>query len=168
VEDVFRWVKETPDAPAVVASRERDGVLTLTYRELGGWVKQFVAALVELAVKKGHGGVHPAAQRWQAAADPQATRRTMSPRTEVGSLSPPRLMELQRASGNTAVSRAIQEVRPRYESGCGHQSAESFQGAPPVQRSSVTSPWRWNSISRFGMSIPTRLLAERPEDPCHL
>jgi cyclohexanecarboxylate-CoA ligase len=50
VEDVFRWAEQTPDAPAVLAFRERDGLVTLTYRELVGWVERFAAALAELGV----------------------------------------------------------------------------------------------------------------------
>jgi cyclohexanecarboxylate-CoA ligase len=50
VEDVFRWAEQTPDAPAVLAFRERDGLVTLTYRELAGWVERFTAALAELGV----------------------------------------------------------------------------------------------------------------------
>jgi cyclohexanecarboxylate-CoA ligase len=51
VEDVFRWAGQTPDAPAVLAFRERDGLVTLTYRELAGWVERFAAALAALRVE---------------------------------------------------------------------------------------------------------------------
>jgi hypothetical protein len=36
VKDVFRWAGQTPHAPAVPASGKRDGLVTLTYRELAG------------------------------------------------------------------------------------------------------------------------------------
>ncbi|MCH6170632.1 AMP-binding protein [Pseudonocardia alaniniphila] len=51
MEDVFRWAEQTPDAPAVLAFR--DGLVTLTYRELAGWVERFAAALAELGVGAG-------------------------------------------------------------------------------------------------------------------
>ena len=53
VEDVFRWAKQTPDTPAVLAFGERDGLVTLTYRELAGWVERFATALAELGVETG-------------------------------------------------------------------------------------------------------------------
>jgi cyclohexanecarboxylate-CoA ligase len=53
VGDVFRWAGQTPDAPAVLAFGERDGLVTLTYRELAGWVERFAAALAELGVEAG-------------------------------------------------------------------------------------------------------------------
>ncbi len=53
VEDVFRWAGRTPDAPAVLAFGERDGLVTLTYRELAGWVDRFAAALAALDVAAG-------------------------------------------------------------------------------------------------------------------
>jgi len=53
VDDVFRWAGEIPDAVAVVASGERDGLVTLTYRELAGWVERFAAALAALGVGAG-------------------------------------------------------------------------------------------------------------------
>ncbi|MEV4602969.1 AMP-binding protein [Amycolatopsis sp. NPDC049253] len=53
MEDLFRWAEETPDAPAVLAFRERDGLVTLSYRELAGWVDRFAAALAELGVGAG-------------------------------------------------------------------------------------------------------------------
>jgi cyclohexanecarboxylate-CoA ligase len=53
VEDVFRWAEQTPDAPAVLAYRERDGLVRLTYRELAGWVERFAGALAELGVGAG-------------------------------------------------------------------------------------------------------------------
>lgn len=53
VEDVFRWAEQTPDAKAVLAFSERDGMVTLTYRELAAWVERFAAALAELGVGPG-------------------------------------------------------------------------------------------------------------------
>jgi cyclohexanecarboxylate-CoA ligase len=53
VEDVFRWAAQTPDAPAIVAAAERDGLVTLTYRELAGWVERFAGALAALGVGPG-------------------------------------------------------------------------------------------------------------------
>lgn len=53
VEDVFRWADQTPDAPAVLAFREGDGLVTLTYGEFAGWVERFAAALAELGVGAG-------------------------------------------------------------------------------------------------------------------
>jgi cyclohexanecarboxylate-CoA ligase len=53
VEDVFRWAERTPDAPAVLAFRERDGLATLTYRELADWVERFTAALAALDISAG-------------------------------------------------------------------------------------------------------------------
>ena len=53
VEDVFRWAEQTPDAPAVLAFRDRDGLVTLSYRELAGWVERFSAALGALGVGAG-------------------------------------------------------------------------------------------------------------------
>ncbi len=50
VEDVFQWAAQTPDAPAVLAFQERDGLITLTYRELADWVERFTAALAELGI----------------------------------------------------------------------------------------------------------------------
>lgn len=53
VEDVLRWAEQTPDAPAVLAYRERSGLVTLTYRELADWVERFASALAELGVEAG-------------------------------------------------------------------------------------------------------------------
>ncbi|WP_326834919.1 AMP-binding protein [Amycolatopsis rhabdoformis] len=53
VEDVFRWAERTPDAEAVLAFRRDGGSVTLTYRELAGWVERFAAALAELGISAG-------------------------------------------------------------------------------------------------------------------
>lgn len=82
--------------------------------------------------------IHESAKR--AEAEARATRIVSSPlsaRTGAGGLTPAGLTALQRAAGNAAVSRAIQEARHQHGPGCGHRSAENVQGAPPVQRSSV-------------------------------
>lgn len=50
VDDVFRWAEETPDAPALFASRGRRELVTLTYRELAERVDRFAAALADLGV----------------------------------------------------------------------------------------------------------------------
>ena len=49
----FRWAEQTPDTPAVLAFGERHGLVTLTYRELAGWVERFATALAELGVEAG-------------------------------------------------------------------------------------------------------------------
>jgi cyclohexanecarboxylate-CoA ligase len=53
VEDVFRWAVQTPEAVAVIASGERDGLVALTYRDLAAWVEQFAAALAALGIGAG-------------------------------------------------------------------------------------------------------------------
>jgi cyclohexanecarboxylate-CoA ligase len=51
VEDVFRWAERTPEGTAIIASGERGGLVTLTYRELAGWVDRFAATLADLGVE---------------------------------------------------------------------------------------------------------------------
>jgi cyclohexanecarboxylate-CoA ligase len=68
VEDVFRWAEQTPDAEALVAFRQEGGLITLTYRELAGWVERFAAALAELRVGAGDVVSIQLPNRWQAAA----------------------------------------------------------------------------------------------------
>lgn len=53
VEDVFGWADRTPDAEAILAFRERDGFVRLTYRQLADWVERFTAALAELGIGPG-------------------------------------------------------------------------------------------------------------------
>ena len=53
VDDVFRWAEQIPDAEAVLAFRDGEGLVRMTYRELAGWVRRFAAALAELGVGSG-------------------------------------------------------------------------------------------------------------------
>lgn len=53
VDDVFRWAEKSPDAEAILALREPDGLVKLTYRDLATWVERFSAALAELDIGPG-------------------------------------------------------------------------------------------------------------------
>lgn len=68
VEDVFRWAEQTPDAPAILAFRESDGLVTLTYRELAESVERFAAALAALGIGQGDVVSTQLPNRWQALA----------------------------------------------------------------------------------------------------
>ncbi|MFH8616334.1 DUF4157 domain-containing protein [Streptomyces sp. NPDC017979] len=85
--------------------------------------------------------INESAKRPEAHARATPRPRTMplplSTRPGVGGLAPAELLALQRAVGNAAVSRAIQEARHQHGPGCSHQNKEGVQEAPLVQRSSV-------------------------------
>jgi cyclohexanecarboxylate-CoA ligase len=102
VEDVFRWAEQTPDAPAVLAFGERDGLVTLAYRELAGWVERFAGALAELGVGVGDVVSIQLPNWWQALALELACWRRgavlVSVMTTIGSRELERVLARVRAS----------------------------------------------------------------------
>ncbi|MEV0481013.1 DUF4157 domain-containing protein [Streptomyces sp. NPDC050508] len=77
-------------------------------------------------------------------AEPRSPSRVPDSRTEQGGspgvLSPARIAALQRAAGNAAVLRAVDEARHVHGAGCGHRAGvqrSSEPAAPEARRSSV-------------------------------
>jgi len=102
------------------------------------------------------------ARRLPAARGVSAPAASAAAALAAGELSPQAVLALQRAVGNTAVSRMIEESHHQYGAGCGHDQPAAESSAP-VQRSTVHDVLRSGGQPLDGATrtdMETRLGAE--------
>ncbi|MFD9288122.1 DUF4157 domain-containing protein [Streptomyces sp. NPDC060030] len=84
----------------------------------------------------------------------QAGGREGSRRAEAPATFTQRVLALQRAAGNTAVARAIEEERHEHGAACGHETA----GQPAVERSSAQPSSVLDAVRSPGRPLDSRIM----------